>query len=392
MNQNSHPDKGRQVLKPVAKAAGITLVAFLFSYFLTSPFSASTSALFSSTENKDFEFSDLYAQVADGRPVRKLEDRVVVVDIGNSNREEIAETLEIISLCEPKQVALDINFEYPGEDDNRLLSVLESLPELILPLGVEESGEGFQISDKPFFYGELPNARYGIVNFPTKGSKTAVREFAIDFPLTDGSRLPSLVVAMAEGIDPESVKKLRKAAKETGIISYASREIPVIHHDQLEESAEALIGKTVLVGALTEVGDVYRTPLQSNVHGVMIHASALSTILDREEMVKLPDYVDDIIATVICFFIILLAIGMKSKIKGVTIRLVQVVFAILAVRIGYGMYVDHNIIINFSHTLLMIAFGLFAVDIWSGGEYVYDKISKIIRNRHKLKLKCRESY
>lgn len=398
MHYTTPPEKGnRGLLDLVAKAVGITIVAFILSYFLTVPFSTSTSALFSTVENKDFEFSDLYVQVADRRPVRRLEDRLVIVDIGNSNREEIAEILEIISLCDPHQVALDINFEIPGEDDSRLLCALSSIPNLVLPLGVEKKTSGFVISDKPFFYGQLPGVKYGVVNFPTKGEKTAVREFAIDFPMADGKTLPSLASAVAADIDPEGVElmKNKNNGKETGIISYPSREIPVINYSELADRAEELIGKSVLVGSMTEAGDIYRTPLHSNVPGLMIHACAASTIIDRVYLSKLPDYVDKLIAAVVCFIIIFLSLVLKSKLRGAVIRFLQVLFVFLTVRIGYEMYVDHDTICNFSQTLLMVAFGLFAIDIWNGGEYVYDKVSKkieVIKKHNKLNWKCEKLY
>ncbi len=44
----------------------------------------------------------------------------------------------------------------------------------------------------------------------------------------------------------------------------------------------------------------------------------------------------------------------------------QVILVWMAVQIGYWFFIKHGIIIDFSYSLLMLAFGLFACDIWNG--------------------------
>lgn len=68
-----------------------TVLGIALSTCLVQPLSMSTSAMFSAPEKRDFEMSDLFAQIADNRPVRKFDDRVVILNIGQNNREAIAE-------------------------------------------------------------------------------------------------------------------------------------------------------------------------------------------------------------------------------------------------------------------------------------------------------------
>ena len=366
----------------IGRAVMATVLGLLLSTCLIQPLSMSTSTLFSSPEKRDFQLPDLFAQIANNRPVRKLDDRIVIVNIGRSNRDEIAEGLSLLSLCGPKAVGVDINFAEPSADDTSLIEALNSLPEVILPLGLSSSkidGE-FKIEDKPFFFEDCPDLKYGVVNLPMNSQKGTVREYAIEFP-TELGLLPSFVTALAEAQDPNIVEKLKTHGSETGITSFHSREYQILNLDEIEEHPEELTDKIVIVGALEDAGDMHATPVQSHVSGVMLHASALSTVMDGTWFRKIPKTYDYILALTLCFGIMLIVYGFKSNFKGILLRLVQATLAILAVRIGYGLYVDHNIIFDISFTVTIVAFGLFAVDIWNCIEELWkicsEKINKL---------------
>lgn len=383
----SHLNKSPILKSLILKTLGITILAFILSVCLQAPFTASTSAIFSSPEKNDFTITDIYAQIANGRPVRKLEDRMVIVDIGIGGRPEIAEVMEILSLCGPKVVGLDVMFEDPTEDDSRLLASLESVPNLVLPIGVEKTGEVFAVDERPFFYEEIPDITYGVINIPTASAKSSVREYAVEFPTKEGE-IPSFVTAIAEKANPKAVKELLARGNREETTAYHSREYRILTLDNLEENAEELTDKIVLVGSMSDAGDMHPTPINSYVPGLMIHAYALSTLLDGEWFISLPRYADYILAFVICFLIVLATIGIKGGIRGLIVRILQIVLAYCAVRIGYSLFVDNHVICNFSSTLLMIAFGLFAVDIWNGCDALITLIIKQIKNQ---KLKSQES-
>lgn len=361
-------EKGRSIFITLGKAVGITGLAFLLSFLLSSPVVANISVLFSTSEKSDFVISDLFYQIADSRPVRTLEDRIVILDIGNCNRQEIAELLSVVALCEPKAVALDINFELPGDDDSQLLESLSSLPVLVLPLGVRQEGESFSVSDKPFFYNDLDNVTYGVVNFPTDRAGATVREYAKSFPMTDGGRLMSFPEAVADKAGYPAHTSDAETGVDTGIICYHSKEIKTIPYEELEERAEELTDRIVLVGSTSEASDIYNIPLRNKVSGLEIHAYSLSTILDGVEYKRIPGYIATIISVAVCFLIILGAVSIRSLIRGLVLRIAQVLALYVLVRVGYSLFVDHGIVSDFSQAVLMLAFGLFAVDLWNGTE------------------------
>ncbi|MDE6810966.1 MAG: CHASE2 domain-containing protein [Muribaculaceae bacterium] len=366
------------------KTLGITTLALALSFCLQAPFTASVSAIFSSPEKSDFTISDVYAQIADGRPVRRLEDRIAVVDIGHGGREEIAEALEILSLCGPKTVGLDINFMDPTADDSRLLDALQAIPEPVLPVGLDADGDRFSISDKPFFYDSLPGMTYGVINLPTATARSNVREYAVRFPVRQDT-LPSFVVALAAKYDPDVLAVLESRDNDVETIAYHSKEFRIYSIDEIADHAEEFADKIVLIGAMSDADDMHQTPISSYMPGLMIHVSALSTLLDREWYSSMPRYTDYLLAFIICFLIVLATIGIKGGIRGLIVRILQVILAYCAVRIGYSLFVDRHVVCNFSNTLLMIAFGLFAVDIWNGTSALINLIGRKIKHSEEIK-------
>lgn len=396
-----HSLRGFLKLGLVGKALGITLLALLLSKCLTAPFTASTSAIFALPDKSDFILPDLFAQVADSRPVRQFDDRIVVIDIGDDGRDEIAALLETLALCSPAAVGLDVNFADAREDDSRLIRAIAMHPGIVLPLGVEsadmkacgDDSEKFSVSDTPFFYGRLQGPDYGVVNFPSKDAKATIREMPLGFPMSDGRELPSFAMLLARKVAPDAVEALKKRGNQREYISFHSKEYTVMPSSAVADRAEEIVGKIVLIGACGDISDMHPTPVDASMPGILIHAGAISTLLDDAWLSPLPEYVDDIAAMVICFIIVIATIGIRSGVRGLIIRIMQILAAYLAVRIGYGLYVDHNIVCNLSHTLLMIAFGLFAVDIWNGGATLggiaIGKTKQFI-NRYKRNLTCEE--
>lgn len=372
----------RHKISPVFLRAFVaTGLGFFMSTLLVEPLSMSTSAIFSSPEKRDFQMSDLFTQIADNRPVRALENRVVIVDIGNGTREDIADALSLISLCGPKAVGVDINFADPGQNDEYLIESLRANPNVILPLGVKQisGSNNFEIEDKPFFYDQEPDFEYGIVNLPLKVNKGTIREYAIDFK-TDEGVFPSFSVALAEKMDPDAVKRLKERGVETGITSYHSREFITLNLNELEENAEDLNDKIVVLGALEESSDMHATPVKSHVSGVMLHAYAISTVLDGAWFHKVPKIFDYVLAALLCYCIMLVYFGYNSNFRGIVLRIIQAILVFLAVRIGYSLFVDHNVIFDLSYTVLIIAFGLFAADIWKGVEALWGICSRKLEN------------
>lgn len=351
------------------KALGITALAFVLSLLMVSPLSFSATSIFSPPERQDFTISDFYTQVADRRPVRHLEDQIVLVDIGSMDREQIAQVISIISLCEPRSVGVDVMFEEPSlmgdEVDSVLIASIKELASVapvVFPINVTHNDKGkYSLKSKPFFYNKLPSMRYGAANMPSKHEGGTIREMAVAYPPYES--FPGAVVGT---VDSDKIDKLKARGNKLETIDYASREYLVIPAEELIDRAEELMGKVVIIGSMNDKEDLHAVPLSSSMSGVLIQVAGVSTILGERYYSSPGKLWDWFMASFLCFVVTWLGLLVNVKVKGLVVRILQLILVYAAVQIGYSLYVDHRIIINFTYTLLMVTFGLFAADIWNG--------------------------
>lgn len=372
----------------VFQAAFVTTLAFCLAALIVQPLSFSVMSVFSAPEKNDFSVTDLYAQVADRRPVSVLDPDVVLVDIGTASRSEIAEALHIIAMNSPAAVGVDVMFsENRGGQDDALLQALADLPGCILPVSLAEDsvrhgkGKTFHVADSSYFMGSGLPLKYAAANLPGKYEGATIREFSTGFTLSDGRHIDSFPVAVAAAASPEAVKELHDRNKPLEIIDFPSREYVTVGITELAGRGKELAGKIVLVGAKNDANDMHSTPIHSFMSGLSIHAAAVSTILDGRYYDTIEKFPDWLPACVLCFFILLLREFAGTALRGMVVRILQLLIVYFAVRVGYSLYVDHHIIFDFSYTMLMMMFGLCAADIWAGLRYLGPLIFKRTTNK-----------
>lgn len=358
------------------KATGITALAFLLSLMLVQPLSFSVTSLFSAPEKDEYTISDFYANIANRRPVRVLRDDIVIVDIDQMDRDEIAGVLDVISLCGPAVVGVDVMFAEPGDSltDARLIDAIRAnAGKIVMPVALEagDSGETFESALYPFFRDSVDNVIYAATNLPSNVPGGTIREFAPGFELGDSVRIPSFAAALASVSHPGSLRELEQRGNRHETIDYPSNEYIVIPADQLYDRAEELAGKIVLVGSLNDVTDMHAAPINSYLSGVYIHAAAVNTIVTGRYYSASHKVADWVLACLLCFIVSLIGLIVSVRVKGLVNRLLQLLMVYVVVQLGYMMYVNERVIINFSYTLLMITFGLFAGDIWNGTHGLY---------------------
>lgn len=352
-------------------ACGITLLAFLLSNILMSPFSASTSAFFSVPERNDFTITDFYNIVADSRAVSHLDDNIVIVNIDHSDRNEIADIINVANLAGAKAVCLDVMFDEPRDGDEPLLSAISQSPLLIQPLVMSKSPQSpdtFSIAAASFFYHTDVDSStvYAAASLPSKFQKSVVREMQLMFPTRGDGDIPSLALAVANAVDPQAAARMTERGNKLETINFHSRRFHVLQPDELIDNADLLQGRVVMIGAVNEPSDLHPTPVNAASSGVMIHAHSIATILDGAFMNPIPGSLNIVMAFILCLVIVIINIFWINGAKGLFLRLLQVLLVWASVQLGYWMFVSHNIIIDFSYALLMVTFGLFACDIWNG--------------------------
>lgn len=360
------------IFRNLLKTTCIVALAYLLSVLFIKPLAFSESTFLSLQDKRDFTVTDFFNSVANQRSVRALDPNIIIVNIDTADRDEIARILNILTICEPGAVGVDATFDIPSGNDDALIEAVNSCPGIVLAMTVSPDGETydgrqkFQICDKSFFQDDNPALTYAAVNLPTVHEKSTVRQFPVYFEGARGTRINSFAVAVAEKLDPVAVEELYDRGTPLEVINFPSREFTEIEPSEIADNADAIRGKIVLLGALHDEGDVHVTPTEMSMPGVRIHAHAISTIIDREYFTQLSDAQNWIIALVLCFMLVYLNVSINLGIKGMVLRIIQVLMLYLIVRIGYYLFIEHRVITDFSLSFLMITFGLFACDTWIG--------------------------
>lgn len=374
----------RKHLVTLLTAIGITLVAFVLSWLVARPFGASMDTLLANSDKKDFNMTDFYNIVADSRPVRDLEKDVVVINISGAGRPEITDLLNILSVIEPGAVGIDVTFNRRRPGDTLLLQAIDALPRVVLAQGLKDVGDGrFAPDDNSWFFDSTRHKyHYGAVNLPSKFEGATIRNFPLWFTAEDGTRVPSFALAVSKLTSPNynnpDLEDFLGKAGDYEPIDFPGHDFTIIDWRDVPDRPGDIEGKIVLVGDTGDASDVHMTPVSGRMSGVMIHAYALATLLHGRRYSKVPDLVNILLAGAICVLIVFLSLTLTAQIKGITLRIVQVLLLYLGLRIGYALFVDHRIIMDFSYLLLMIAFVFFACDIWNGGVYLFNKIKNKI--------------
>ena len=65
-------------------------------------------------------------------------------------------------------------------------------------------------------------------------------------------------------------------------------------------------------------------------------------------------------------------------------RIIQLGGLYIIIRVGYHLFIDRHIIVDFSYTLMMLTFGFFALDLWIGITYYFGRLINKITGKSKL--------
>lgn len=361
-----------KLLRNLIKTACIVALAYLLSVLFIKPLAFSEATFMSLQDKRDFSVTDFFNTVANQRSVKTLDPNIIIVNIDTADRFDIAEIIDLLTICEAGAVGVDATFNQPSGNDDALIEAVSNCPSIVLAMTVAPDGETsdhqqkFRADEKSFFQDQLPQLTYAAVNLPTKHEKSAVRQFPVYFEAARGNRISSFAVAVAEKLDPVAIEELYDRGRALEVINFPSREFIELEPSQIAENAENIRGKIVLLGALRDEADQHPTPTEMSMPGVRIHAHAISTIIERQYFTQLTDFQNWAIALGLCFLLVYLNVSINLGVKGMVLRIIQVLMLYLTVRIGYYLFIEHRVITDFSLSFLMITFGLFACDTWIG--------------------------
>jgi CHASE2 domain-containing sensor protein len=336
---------------------------------------------------KDFDFNDItYSNAGRGANRQKndtIDDRIVIVNIGYANREEIAMMINKVAEGNPKVMGLDALFYDPRDEhqDSVLSESLKKYKNLIAAQMLVLSGkEGDTVAASTGNYISTA-AEYASVNLWDDSLRT-IRYCLPIFEDYAHKQYKSFAAALVEGYDKEAYEILEKKSHHNHklLINYSRRidryqliDYEKLMNNQFEDSMFA--GKIVLFGFIDEnsnnLEDKKFTPMNAkfagksipDMNGIVVHANIISMALDKTYVKKVPLWGNLLLAILVCWLHMSFFIHyyLESHIWfHLAAKIVQVVSGIFFIWLGIYLYDRYRLKVDMKFSLITI---ILAVDV-----------------------------
>lgn len=337
------------------------------------------------TALKDLDFNDISYSILKKNDGTPLDNRIVIVNIGDADRLGIAMMIEKIRSAKPKVIGLDAQFEGPRDQqkDSVLRQIISSTPNLVTVSKIDWKNKA--TPEQVGYFGVL-SPKKGYANFIGEDGGT-IRNFS-PYEKIGGKKYESFPVALVEKADSNALLKLQHRHKEYEVINYSRKEEQYMIFngtDVLEDNTapELFQNKIVLMGYINpdpfNVEDKHFTPMNPkfagksipDMNGIIIHANIISMILDGTYIRNVPTGLFWILTILICWLHV--ALFMRYYIEQhiwfhIVAKIAQIFFAILSVYIGIVFFDWFGLKIDTKISLIVI---ILAIDII----YFYEAIA-----------------
>lgn len=341
----------------------------------------------------DFQLTDLVSSKI--REEMPDDTNIVIVNISELHRSELAEQVRIINRCHPKVIGIDAFFrklklKHP-EGDSLLAKAFEEVENLVLvsKLLYNDSLKTFDSLDTshPLF---MKNAITGSANLLTEGEESfrTARMFSPFDTIAYGNRKgwvePFFAVKIAEIYKPGSMKIVRDRRNELETILYRGNVYGVKGKFTVFDAQDILDGyfdpgtfrnKIVLMGYMgRELGtsenvwdvDKFFTPLNDkyvgkavpDMYGIVVHANIISMILNHHFVDESEGWIDFMLGLIICFTSVVafhFALRRVPQLFDPVTKLVQLILIIVLIFCEVQIYRKAYFRLDFGIALAAIA-------------------------------------
>lgn len=361
--------KGHKINK--ANIFGPIIISLLLSSVLSQDISVATVMNLLNISG-DSRIDDFYSRVTDLDMVKDRAEGVVIVDIGDGGRREIAEALTLIARSDAAATGVDFSFPYTSDPytDSILYVAIRQCPDVIMAqeLVTESDSTDRCVTVSSSYFSDDPDIRFAATRLVSRNATTTVRECVDSFPLAGGGAMQSFAAALAAQGRPESYAAAFGGNSYTPRnINFPRRSFHVIPLDSLAANLAMLDGMIVIVGDTGGIGDMHRTTISDETPGVLIHASAVATILEDSFPRPVPTSVTWVIGILMCAMILWTRERLSTHpFVGLTVRFVQLLSLCAIVYIGCVIFAEWRLILDVKKPLIMTLLGLLSLDLWSG--------------------------
>ena len=251
----------------------------------------------------NYSLSDMYYQIDRHGVQPDTSELITIVDMTEYyNRGDLAEILMKINDMDPQVVGVDIIFE--GIRDDAVGN--ELLQDAVKALGdkavfamklkdYDDDKECFTGVTSSFFTDSIV-VKQGYANLPDNMEDRNIRDYTVTQRRND-STIYSLPYMVAHSMD-EEIQPTDKVLH----IDYSNVAFPVVKASELDEHVELIAGHIVMLGTMYEEQDMHLSPI-GKMAGLEMQTYSLKTILERKIITDLPEWLNYVIAFIVCFLV-----------------------------------------------------------------------------------------
>jgi len=352
-------------------------------------------------EITDYAFNEL-------REDPKADLDILVVNIGNLTRREVAEQVRILNKYQPKVIGIDAFFGKPNAydpiGDIILKNVLDSVENLVLVSRLQGFDKAIGAYNELYTSDSMfrSNAVTAYANLTTNAEfqedlKT-VRGFWPQYTM-NGEKHYAFGVELASYIAPEKAEKFLARNNKDELINfkgniydpfnksrYKSQFFALDIEEVLKEDFNPSIvkDKIVIMGFLgsnilndPSWSDRFFTPMNYKIagrsnpdmFGVVVHANIVSMILTEDPLDTMSDTMGLIMAVIICFLNVMVFTWIYRRLPrwydGIT-KLIQLFELLIFVFLVVIIFDSYNYKVNQAITLIAVAFASDSLEVFYG--------------------------
>lgn len=338
----------------------------------------------------DFKVTDVvYSKLKDKRPP---EQEIVMINIGNLGRGDLAMLLNRINEYEPAVVGIDAFFKKPKDPsvDSALAAAFSNTKKLVLVSKLDSVDHKDQFNVLIKSADVFSHSAYsGFANFITGGDEgfLTTRRFTSLQKYGDTTEY-SFTAKILSLYDPKRFAEMDKREKKLEIINYSGNleryfkfDYPEVFDPSIDLSV--IKGKIVLMGFLGEpmgepsLTDIFFTPLNEkeagrshpDMYGITVHANILSMMLGGYYIDQAPGWLDPLLAVVLCMLNVALFIWVGKRFRDfsqLSMRIIQIFEGVVLTGLMFYLLTVKDYNVDFTITLVLVFLTADLAEIYEG--------------------------
>lgn len=380
-----------------ALLASILVLLTLKLIFFTIDLSFHSLNYFTETFN-DIRLTDIYYSSLSSE---RLEDQVVIVNVGEKGRDSISYAIQKLAQYNPKAIGVDIEFsdKFSVEShDSILVSTLERYKDILILGGFfDQKVDGIRKSkvvSNDMKVGHL-NFSYDIKHEGDTSQNLTIRKFS---PFLSDS-IPSFSVQLLEKGDQEKYKTLISRENDVEYINYIGNQASfrtLEIDDVLSDSTLASVFSDayIILGfsgsgtytVLHDLKELFYTPKNQkfygrshpDMYGVYIHANILAMLLHSNYLDKIPSSLSYFLSFIIVFlhmYYFMYFYYLRKVWVHVVGKAMQIISPIVLIIIGLLILHQFNVLIDLKYLLFSI---FLFVDVFYFYKWAVKVVSKYL--------------